>query len=184
MLRFRSSELRDAWAKGVLDERNQNLTMPQKELLLWHQRLSHCNLATIHNLCRHKRQTKARTEEDLKAIRDGQFLPCTHNVPNNSVCQNLICPACTIAKKAHRRKSSISPSSGAAPKEMILKEGHLSPGDCVSCDHYLSPVKGVITSTLHLRPYLKLKRVRCWYHLCRSCFRLHFPSPAEDHHSQ
>jgi hypothetical protein len=42
-----NSELRDAWAKGVLDERNQNLSLPQKELLLWHQRLSHFNLAAF-----------------------------------------------------------------------------------------------------------------------------------------
>jgi hypothetical protein len=89
----------------------------------------------VHNLCRHKRQTKAKSADDLKAIRDGQFLPCTYNVPN-SVCQNLFCAACTIAK-AHCRKASISPSSGKPSKEMVLKEGHVNPGDCVSCDHYL-----------------------------------------------
>jgi hypothetical protein len=42
-----SSEVRDAWARGTLDERNQNLTVAQRELLLWHQRLSHLPTLTL-----------------------------------------------------------------------------------------------------------------------------------------
>lgn len=30
---------------------------------------------------------------------------------------------------------------------MALKENHLDPGDCVSCDHYLSPVPGAVVAS-------------------------------------
>ena len=143
-----NSEMRDAWARGTLDAKNQNLTSAQKEILLWHQRLSHVNLAAIHNLARQKSQTKkVSTTDELVALRDGPLLPCTYNVPN-AVCDNLICAACAISK-ATRRKPSIR-SSSAPSREKILKENDLQPGDCISCDHYVSPVPGrVIAQSGH-----------------------------------
>jgi transposase InsO family protein len=33
-------------------------------------------------------------------------------------------------------------------KEMVLKENHLDPSDCISCNHYLSPVPGVVVASL------------------------------------
>jgi hypothetical protein len=47
--------------------------------------------------------------------------------------------------KSHRRKPTIRPA-GKPYKEMALKENHLEPGDCVSCDHYISPVPGRVIS--------------------------------------
>ncbi|KAL3782482.1 hypothetical protein ACHAWO_005229 [Cyclotella atomus] len=141
-------ELRDTWARSVLDEKNQNLTLAQQECLLWHQRLSHYNLATVHNLCRQKKATKVQTEEELIAIRDGPSLPCTYNVPN-AVCRNLLCSSCCIAK-AKRRKPSISATTAPPEKEMALKESKVNPGDMIHCDHYLSPVVGrVIAASGH-----------------------------------
>ena len=137
-------ELRDNWARSVLEEKNQNLTLAQQECLLWHHRLSHYNLSTVHNLCRQKKAKKVQTEDELIAIRDGPSLPCIHNVPN-SVCRNLLCSSCCIAK-AKRRKRSIHRSSTAPEKEMVLKEEKLKPGDRIHCDHYLSPVRGRVTA--------------------------------------
>jgi hypothetical protein len=37
---------------------NKNLPTIQKELLLWHTRLSHASIETIHNICHHKRPIK------------------------------------------------------------------------------------------------------------------------------
>ena len=143
-----NSEMRDAWARGALDAQNQNLSAAQKELLLWHQRLSHVNLAKIQNLARQKRRAKkVSCAEELVALRDGPSLPCTHNVPN-AVCNNLICAACAISK-ATRRKPSIGSTSGPTRKK-VLKENDLHPGDCISCDHYVSPVPGrVIAASGH-----------------------------------
>lgn len=83
------------------------------------------------------------SKEDLLILRDGPFLPCKYNVPN-AVSDNLLCAACAISK-ATRRKPTIR-TAGRQIKEMILKENHLQPGDCVSCDHYISPVLGRVVS--------------------------------------
>jgi hypothetical protein len=128
----------DFWARSLLDVKNMNLSNAQKELLRWHQKLSHAGLSTIHNLCRQKRTTKAKTVFELEAIRDGPMLPCTFNVPA-ATCDGLLCAACVVSK-ATRRAPSISSSTKPPPRSMVLKEGDLQPGDCVSCDHYMSPV--------------------------------------------
>jgi hypothetical protein len=40
-----------AWMHNAITASNQNLSLTQKEVLLWHQWLSHARLATVHNLC-------------------------------------------------------------------------------------------------------------------------------------
>ena len=135
----------DLWIKNVLNAKNQNITTSQKELLRWHHRLSHACLATIHNLCRQKRTLK---DCDRQPIRDGPTLPCTYKVPSSS-CDGLLCAACETSK-ATRKSPTIRPTSSRPPKEMVLKEGHLDPGDCISCDHFFSPVPGrVIAESGH-----------------------------------
>eukprot|EP00956_Cyclotella_meneghiniana_P036515 scaffold126698_cov40-Cyclotella_meneghiniana.AAC.1 len=133
---------RESWNQHVLDSRNQNLTLAQQELLGWHHKLSHIGLSKIHDLCR-QRKHSLKSPQDVRELRDGPFLPCTYNVPN-SVCDGLLCSACCISK-ASRRKPNIR-ATGKLVKEMTLKEGHLAPGDCISCDHYISPVPGRVIS--------------------------------------
>jgi transposase InsO family protein len=130
----------DFWAKSLLDAKNLNLSAAQKELLRWHYKLSHAALSTIHNLCRMKRSAKPRDESELVAIRDSPILPCTFNVPN-ACCDGLLCAACTVAK-ASRRAPSINSKIKPPAREMVLKEVDLQPGDCISCDHFMSPVTG------------------------------------------
>jgi hypothetical protein len=130
------------WQKSILDASNQNLSAAQKELLLWHHKLSHVGLSKVHNLCRQKKRRVSNVKELLE-LRDGPFLPCNHNVPS-TVCENLLCPACQIAK-ATRRKPSVR-VAGEKLREMVLKEDHTQPGVCISCDHYLSPTPGRIVA--------------------------------------
>ena len=135
------------WKSNVLAAWNQNLTVPQKELLHWHHRLSHAGLSTIHNLCRQKRQTKVDSLIliDLLPICQGAMLPCTFNVPG-SICNGLLCAVCSMANATHRAPY-ISGVTSRASKEMILKEDHVDPGDCISCDHFLSPVPGCMMAS-------------------------------------
>ena len=135
-----STTTTDVWADNVLAERNKNLSPAQKELMRWHQRLSHAGLSTIHNLCRQKRSGRVNKTDELQAIRDSACLPCTFNVPS-AVCDGLLCAACETAK-ASRRAPSLRPTLRPASKEMLLKQGDVQPGDCISCDHFLSPIKG------------------------------------------
>jgi hypothetical protein len=137
-----SAEEKDIWGKNIMNARNQNLSPAQKEILLWHQKLSHAGLSKIHNLCR-LRKSIVKTKEDLLELRDGPYLPCNYNVPN-AVCDNLLCAACAISK-ATRRKPTVR-TAGTQVKEMSLKEDHIQPGDCISCDHYISPVPGRVVA--------------------------------------
>jgi hypothetical protein len=91
----------DDWAKLITSASNQNLTAAKKELLVWHHKLSHAALSTVHSLCRHKRKSKDETISDFVPYRDGPFLPCSHKMPDN-VCANLLCAACCIAKAKRR----------------------------------------------------------------------------------
>jgi transposase InsO family protein len=136
-------ESKDDWAKLITAASNQNLTAAKKELLVWHHRLSHASLAQIHTLCRQKRRLKVESTDDLVPYRDGPCLLCKHKMPDN-VCEGLLCAACAISK-AKRRAPSVRTTTGAT-KEMTLKEDDLQPGDCISCDHYISPVVGRVTA--------------------------------------
>ena len=130
---------RKAWVCHILDEQNQNLSLAQKELLLWHHRLSHAGLTSVHNLCLQKRTPKVKVESDLVALRGEPCLPCTHRMPSDA-CTNMICGACTVAK-ATRRVPGIK-SGKSSPEFGSLRPPDIRPGDCISCDHYSSPVTG------------------------------------------
>jgi hypothetical protein len=135
---------RNLWKRNVLDEMNQNLSLAQKELLLWHQRLSHAGLTSVHNLCRVKRTPKLDSEEALVPLLTTTTLPCTFNVPGSS-CDGLLCAACAVSK-ATRRNPGIRPAK-SSPQFGSLRPPDIKPGDCISCDHYGSPIKGRVVSS-------------------------------------
>eukprot|EP00804_Cyclotella_cryptica_P004235 CCRYP_014567-RA/>CCRYP_014567-RA protein AED:0.52 eAED:0.62 QI:0/0/0/1/0/0/2/0/234 len=60
-------------------------------------------------------------------------------------CDNLLSAPCEISK-ATRPAPTIHSSRIGAPHQMVLKENHVKPGDCFSCDHFISPVPGGVTS--------------------------------------
>lgn len=141
MFAFSATNKQDqnSWARGITHAWNLNLTAAQKELLLWHFRLSHAGISSVHALCRERRSAKVDNTDDLVRYQDSKCLPCTHKVPN-TVCDGLLCAAC-LASKSHRRSPINRPSTSPGP-EMVLKQEDLSPGDCISCDHYISPIPG------------------------------------------
>ena len=114
------------WSDNILAAANQNLSLAQKELLLWHQRLSHAGLSAVQNLCRQRRSKAVQSVEDLVDLRDGPCLPCTFDVPSTS-CSGLKCAACLNAK-ANRRAASVRPRYSAPEREMVLKSDHVAPG--------------------------------------------------------
>ena len=135
---------KDIWGQSILNERNQNLSAAEKELLLWHQKLSHAGLSQIQRLCSRQRQKKISTVDEFIAFRDSHNLPCKYNVSQAGT-SSLLCAACCISK-ATRRKPTVR-SAGKQMQEMKLKENDLQPGDRISCDHYVSPVPGRVVST-------------------------------------
>eukprot|EP00804_Cyclotella_cryptica_P026596 CCRYP_014020-RA/>CCRYP_014020-RA protein AED:0.15 eAED:0.08 QI:0/0/0/0.75/0/0/4/0/791 len=124
---------------------NSNLSPAQKELLLWHHRLSHAGLSTIHNLLRVWRTAPVLSSVDLVPLCRGDLLPCKFKPPSSAT-DSLLCAACEIAKA--KQHHPIIRSSGGNPMEQLssLKAGHTNPCDCFSCDHYISPTPGRVVS--------------------------------------
>ena len=97
---------KDIWGESIsLNEKNQNLSAAERELLLWHHKLSHAGLSQIQRLCSQRRQKKLSSVDDFIAFRDGHNLPCKYNVPQART-GGLLCAACCISK-ATRRKPTV-----------------------------------------------------------------------------
>jgi hypothetical protein len=118
---------------SVADETNQNITATQKELLLWHWKLGHCNFQWVQALA-----AKPRTQ-DAKPLLLVKLPGVSSTVPPK-------CTACQLAKQS-RRGAKSSTEFKLEDRDMILKSNDLQPGDCVSIDQYQSTVKGRLPHT-------------------------------------
>lgn len=132
----------------LLSDSNVNLNASQKELLLWHQKLSHDSISWIQLLMRDRKWLRDRSDSEI-SLHSGPFLPCRSKCQTCDI-DGLKCISC-ICAKAHRRpvqtrrdpdnllRFSHQLDGRVAP---ILKRDHIAPGDCISTDHYLSPING------------------------------------------
>jgi hypothetical protein len=117
----------------VADETNQNLTSPQKELMLWHWRLVHINFEWVQML--------------TAQPRDKAFLPSINTKqPTVSWCPIPLCMACQMAKQA-RRTPDIARMITDTTKEMMTKRYNLRPGQKVSLDQYMGLIPGRLPHT-------------------------------------
>ena len=108
-----------------LDVENINLTEPQKELLLWHYRLGHFNMSWVQSL--------------MRIHRDGSETHLLTKNDRTSNCKTPLCTACMLGKQ-HRRGSGAKVETQKV--EMSIRAEDLTPGKCVSIDHYESKVLG------------------------------------------
>ena len=112
----------------VADETNQQLTGPQKELLLWHWRLG-INMQHVQELM-HDRVYKTTDDED---VRLPAVIPTKHVTTKS--CNIPMCMSCELAKmKARVPKVKVSKTIAAT--EGILKKDCYEPGDMVSSDQF------------------------------------------------
>jgi hypothetical protein len=116
------------------------LSASQKELLLWHQCLSHASVKWVQKLI-HDRKWLPGTANNKMALHSGPFIT-TRKGSRAQLCDTstLICAACLYAKASTRSPTNLAPRS--SPKKNILKQNHLQPGNCLSADHYFSPIPG------------------------------------------
>eukprot|EP00956_Cyclotella_meneghiniana_P016664 scaffold26464_cov80-Cyclotella_meneghiniana.AAC.2 len=124
---------------NVCDKSNKNLTSSERELLLWHHRLSHFHIEGVQSLLRDSKWLRVH-EDPKSALHQGPILPSKHQ-RTCSTSRDLKCAACLMAK-SQRRTPSSSRTKASSSGEKSLKTSHLSPGDCISCDHYVSPERG------------------------------------------
>jgi hypothetical protein len=124
---------------SVIDPNNCNMTPGEKELILWHYRLSHYNLAKVQSLCKDRQWMCLSPKITDESISTSLILPTKHASTIKTATKNIKCCPCCMAKQSKRSSCSKPPSSNDPSRK--LKTGHLSPGECISIDHYVSPVK-------------------------------------------
>ena len=115
---------------SVADETNQNLTPTQKELLEWHWKLGHANMAWIQSLCRSKRDKM-----------NSSIITTKTNV---SSCHAPLCAACQLGKQTRKGAHS---QKVIDQQGMAIRANDLTPGVAVSLDQYMSSVKGRLPDT-------------------------------------
>ena len=120
----------------LLKEHNHNLKPAQKELLRWHWKFGHLNLAQTQQIlrsgvCGHSPLTKAAASLNLSQLRP-------------------LCGSC-LHGKAKRRRSKLDKADGSAPsptyKEKLLSKDTLIPGEKVSMDHFVVSTPGRLFSS-------------------------------------
>jgi hypothetical protein len=129
--------------KSTLSQFNTNLSSSQKELLLWHQWLSHASISWVQMLMCDKSFLPCNNDR-ITALHKGPFIKSKSCTPT---CDTMSpkCMACLCAKAAVRLP--INSLSCKSAKTNILKVNHLQPGDCISADYYFSPVHGCIPTS-------------------------------------
>ncbi len=93
-------------------------------------------------------------------LHTGPFLPCQTKAQTCDI-DGLKCSACLVAKAQRRPTSSVSRQDPALRfqhqlegyKPRSLKRNHIAPGDCVSADHYLSPINKRLYSSFGREPH-------------------------------
>ena len=117
---------------NVADEMNQNITAPQRELLLLHQKLGHADMARVQALCRRTNPNDSSTSiVQTKAA-------SVANVPAP------MCAACQLGKQKR------TPRAGrhiVAPHSPVSKTDALTPGASIFLDQYVSSVPGRLPHT-------------------------------------
>jgi transposase InsO family protein len=124
---------------SVIDPGNTNLSPSQKELLLWHQRLSHTNLSKVRLMCKNRPWVRVAAELAEGLVTDA-ILPCKHDATSRCNTKNIKCASCCMGKQTLR--SHTTPRPTVPNQEMLLKTDDTTPGACISCDHYVSPLRG------------------------------------------
>jgi hypothetical protein len=82
--------------------------------------------------------------DNKNALHSGPFIPMKSHA---QVCNTstLKCAACLFAKSSTKSPVNLAPRE--SPKNHILKQDHLQPGDCILADHYFSPILGCLPHT-------------------------------------
>ncbi|KAL7565610.1 hypothetical protein ACA910_018972 [Epithemia clementina (nom. ined.)] len=128
----------------LLSERNKNLSGPQRQLLLDHQRLGHLGMRQLQRLYNPQEPELETDFANFEASTSSCGQPCLQpKFRTSSSCEPPLCEACMYG--GNRRRPIQSKIKNDHPKRHHLTPNdlpNLSPGDLVSLDHYKSSVRG------------------------------------------
>eukprot|EP00956_Cyclotella_meneghiniana_P008498 scaffold11461_cov58-Cyclotella_meneghiniana.AAC.5 len=123
------------------------------KILIWHNKLSHAGLSSVHNLCRQQRSAPVDNANDLIQYQSSNILPCTHNIPKDACC-GLLFASC-LASKSTKRSPINRPTSTPGPK-MVLKQNDLASREIASVStttfppYQVEPLRIRDTAHLHM----------------------------------
>ena len=121
-------------SRHLLFDNNINLTKPQKELLLWHNRLSHAGLGWIQDLMYVKKG--AHGDTSVSAI-----IPTTHSVTKRCDLKGIKCPSCLLAKQT-KRATGAHQIRNNPQREMAIRCEAMRPGQEISSNQYICRTQG------------------------------------------
>jgi hypothetical protein len=115
----------------VTEEMNQNITAPQRDLMLCHQKWAHCDMGRV--------QTLLATPWDKSLV---QLIEPKH--AKASLCPKPKCAACCIGKTG---RASAPTTHVLDTRERSLNDAATNPGDVVHLDQYMSGLPGSLPNT-------------------------------------
>jgi hypothetical protein len=115
----------------VTEEMNQNLTAPQRELMLWHKKWAHCNMGCV--------QTLLATPWDTSLV---QLIEPKH--ANASSCPKPKCVVCCLSKT---KRASAPMTQVLDTSKRNINNTATNPGDIVHLDQYMSGLPGRLPAT-------------------------------------
>ena len=121
-----------------LDASNRNLSRPQKQLLLDHQRLGHVHMRRIQRLYR---DSSTSDSDDMTP----SCLPATFK--SSGTCEAPKCLACLYAKARRRPTQTKANVPHPQAGHLTPTDRKLLPGELVSMDHFESTVRGRLWHT-------------------------------------
>jgi hypothetical protein len=115
----------------VTDEMNQNLTAPQRELMLWHQKWAHYDIGRVQTLLANPRV-------------EGQAPLIEPKNAKASSCPKPKCAACCLSKTG---RASTPTTQVLDTSERNLNDAGINPGDVIHLDQYMSGLPGRLPTT-------------------------------------
>lgn len=125
---------------SAMEVSNNNLNASQKELLLWHTKLSHAHLRWVRALL----GSRSWLHDPSHASNPSPIIPPVNKAASTADVSGMKCACCVMAK-AHVRTPNTTQLRTI--DEMVLKRNHLQRGERVSLDHYVASRPGRMWNT-------------------------------------
>jgi Integrase core domain. len=123
-------------------EQSSNLSSAQRELRLIHNKMGHIHMKRLQKLLHHDAPLDSQSSDDQLSAP----IVFRSHFQKTRTCSVPLCRACAMSKGSKVPTGS-QHIQNDPDREMHLLRNHLSPGSCVSCDHYVVDHRGRLYQT-------------------------------------
>ena len=133
-----SEEAKNLYCVSVADEKNQNLSGPQRELLHWHHRLC-LNMQDLQELMRER---VIRDQSGRVVARRAPVIKCKYASTKNLKPERYPFSLADKLATAKRRSTGVTTSKPVPSKEGALSRDQYEPGDSIATDQFVVKTPG------------------------------------------